>query len=69
MATEFLLSVECDTELFSNIAILVSHIIVDYIPFFKFALSDVTWHLEHECYTEMSRKSEVVRVYYCNQCS
>lgn len=69
MAKELLPSVKCDTELLSNITILVSRIIVEYMPIFNFALSDVvTWHLKHEYYTEMSSKSEVVciiTIYVC----
>lgn len=69
MALELLPSVECDTELLSNIVILVSRIIVEYMPFFKFALSDVvTWHLQHEYYTEMNTKSEVVCIIAIDVC-
>ena len=39
----------------------VSRIVVEHIPFMKAAFSDVVdWHIEHEYYAEMGRKSDVV---------
>ena len=50
-----------DLHLISNVAVLISHILVAYMPFFGFAFSDCAiWHLQHAFYKQMSTKSEVV---------
>ena len=47
-----------------NISILVSRVLIDNLPFFKEAFSDVVmWHIEHKHSDEMCRKSEVVSVF------
>lgn len=64
MALALLPSTENDTNLLSNIATLISRIIVTHIPLFHFAFSDVTnWHIQHRFYSSMSKKSEVVSVH------
>ena len=58
IALELLPSVENDANLFKNIAILISRVLVTHIPLFQFAFSDVTtWHIQHKFYKEMSKKS------------
>jgi len=48
----------------NNFAILVSRILVSNIDFFKVAVDGVVeWHIKHEFYWQMSRKSEVVSVW------
>ena len=50
-----------DDKLVDDLAVLVSRVIVSYMPYFQFGFTDVvTWHIEHEFYKEMSEKSEVV---------
>jgi len=50
LALEILPSIKSDSELISNVAILVSRVISQ---FFSDALGDVvTWHIEHEYYEE-----------------
>ena len=49
-------------EMFSNFGILVSHTLVQYMPFFKEHFSDVVVkHIPHEHQSEMEKVSEVVR--------
>lgn len=70
MALGLVPSTENDTNLFSNIATLVSRIIVTHIPLFQFAFSDVTnWHIQHRFYSNMSKKSEVVSAHMCTNCN
>ena len=58
-------SKKCDNRLIRDLAVLVSQIIVSYMPYFHSAFSDVvTWHIEHDYYKEMSRKSQVVSCLY-----
>ena len=65
IALKLLPSIEDDTSLVKDIAILLSRILVTYIPFFKFTFADVvSWHIEHKFYKEMSKKSEAVRIIY-----
>jgi hypothetical protein len=54
-------SVKDDASLHSNMGILVSRVLADHMPFFKFTFDDVMeWHLKHKHYAEMSSKSVVV---------
>ena len=64
MALEMLPSSVDNAALSKNISILVSRVLVDNLPFFKEAFSDVVmWHIEHKHSDEMCRKSEVVSVF------
>ena len=59
IALALLPSKDDDTSLLSNIAILISRVLITYMPFFAFAFSDaVTWHICHRFYKEMSSTSE-----------
>ena len=65
MALSLLPNVENDLHLISNVAVLISRILVAYMPFFGFAFSDCAiWHLQHAFYKQMSSKSEVVSFFY-----
>lgn len=65
IALELLPSLQSDSLLLDNFAVIVSRVIVDYIPFFNFALSDVvTRHIDHKFYQEMSSESEVVSILF-----
>lgn len=64
MALEMLPSPVDNDALSKNITILVSRVLVENLPFFKSAFSDVVmWHMEHKHSDEMCRKSEVVSVF------
>lgn len=64
MALEMLPSSVDNAALSKNIAILVSRVLVESLPFFKSTFSDVVmWHIEHKHSDEMCRKSEVVSVF------
>ena len=57
-------SVEDDCHLKENFSVLVSRILVQYLPFFNLAFNDIVdWHLKHQYYNEMSQKSEVVSMH------
>ena len=61
MASYLLPDKQLDDVLTYHLAILISRMLITYIPFFSFAFSDIVeWHLEHEYYKQMSIKSEVV---------
>ena len=66
MTLELLPNIDCDAELTSSIAVIVSRVLATYMKFFSFAVGDVvTWHIEHAHYREMSMKSEVVGISIC----
>ena len=68
MALSLLPNVEHDSHLISNVAVLISHILAAYMPFFGFAFSDCTiWHLQHAFYKQMISKYEVVSVFFTRQ--
>ena len=61
-ALALLPSKEDDSTLWMNIAVLVSRVLAEYMPFFKHTFDDVvTWHIKHQHTAEMSSKSLVVR--------
>jgi len=63
IAPTLLPSPEDDAMLCHSFEILVSRVLVRYVPFFSKSFDGpgvVTWHIEHKHYTEMSEKSEVV---------
>lgn len=65
MANVLLPSKEDDAALSKNVATLLSRLLATHIPFFKHTCSDVvTWHIEHEYTTEMSQKSDVIRIIF-----
>ena len=56
-------SIEKHSKLHERLCILVSRILVDNIPVFKFYFEDVMeHHILHEYYEEMKKKSEVVNI-------
>lgn len=59
---KFLLpSQQDDATLRRNISILVSRVLAEHMPFFKYTFEDVVdWHIQHQYYSEMSSKSVVV---------
>ena len=58
---DLLPSEEVHSQLMKNLSVLVSRILVDNMPVFKFYFEDaVQRHLNHEYSSEMSRKSDVV---------
>lgn len=62
MAKDMLPSQLDDDAMSRNAAILLSRLLATHLPYFKSTCSDVvTWHIEHDYYTEMSRRSDVVR--------
>ena len=64
MALEILPSIESDSELINNVAVIVSRVLATHMQFFSITLGDVvTWHIEHEYYEDMKKKSEVVSNY------
>ena len=63
LATSLLPSPEDDVALRKNVATLVSCILFGSIDFFKLTFDDVVeWHIKHEFYEQMSRKSDVVSI-------
>ena len=53
-----------DISLRSNLAVLVSRVLVDHLKYFNVTFQDVTQrHIEHQFYQEMSQKSVVVKLY------
>ena len=64
LATSLLPSPDDDLVIRNNLAILVSRVLVSNVDFFKVAFDSVVeWHIKHQFYEQMSRKSEVVSVY------
>ena len=64
LATSLLPSQDDDAALRKNFATLVSRILFDNIEFFKLTFDGVIeWHIEHDFYEQMSRKSDVVSSY------
>lgn len=62
-AISMLPSIEDDSELKRNMAILVSRVLVSHMKFFNFSFVDaVKWHIEHQFSEEMSEKSVVVSI-------
>ena len=53
-------------QLTSNCAILLSRVLVDYVPLFNSFQNVVTWHIQHEQSMSMRQKSVVVRICVCN---
>ena len=54
-------SLEDEEALRQNFKILISRILCDNVPFFKASFDGVVvWHIRHEYYEEMSKKSETV---------
>ena len=61
VATSLLPSQKDDKALNDNIIILVARVITTHMLFFKTSFSDaIDWHIIHDHYKEMSKKSEVV---------
>ena len=61
IAKAILPSPEDDITLKQNFSIMVSRVLVDHLPFFKFTFQDVVQqHIKHKYYKEMSQLSEVV---------
>ena len=61
MATSILPSIEDDSKLKCNMAVLVSRVLASHMKFFNFSFADaVKWHIEHQFSEEMSQKSVVV---------
>ena len=61
IALQLLPTKGCDESLVNNLAVLVSRVMVLYIPYFEFGFADVlTRHIDHEFHKEMSQKSGVV---------
>ncbi len=66
-ALHLLPSVEDDNDLRANMAVLVSRIIVDNIPFFHHTFDGiVTRHIKHKYYSEMCQTSVVVSMQKCS---
>lgn len=62
VANSILPSQNDDAALKKNIAKLISRVLVENLEFFKFSFEDVIeWHIEHQFYSEMAKKSDVVR--------
>ena len=54
-----------DKAIRENITKLVSRVLVEHLAFFRFSFVDVVeWHIEHQFYGEMSKKSVVVSNYW-----
>ena len=65
LATSLLPSPDDDLLIRRNFSTLVSRVLVSNINFFKLTFDGVVqWHIKHEFYEEMSRKSEVVSIVY-----
>lgn len=65
-ATVLLPSKQDDAALRSNIAVLVSRVLADHMPFFQLTFRDVVeWHIKHRYYSAMSSKSVVVTLLSC----
>ena len=63
LATSLLPSPDDDVALRKNFATLVSRILFGSIDFFMLTFDDVVeWHIKHEFYEQMSRKSDVVSI-------
>ena len=61
LAISLLPSPEDDVALRNNFATLISRILFENMDFFKFTFDGVIkWHIKHEFYDQMSRKSDVV---------
>ena len=68
-AKQLLPSKDDDSCLRNNLTILVSRILVDNMSFFRHTFDGVvTWHIEHQYYSEMSTKSVVVSSTSGNVC-
>lgn len=53
-----------DTALRNEIAILVSRVLTDHMPYFKHTFDGIVdWHIKHKYYSEMSTKSDVVSLH------
>ena len=53
-----------DQRMYTNVAILISRVLVNNMDFFQSTFSDVVcWHIEHKHYKAMSTKSVVVSVF------
>jgi len=64
MALEILPSIESDSELINNVAVIISRVLATHMQFFSITLGGVvTWHIEHEYYEDKKKKSEVVSNY------
>lgn len=65
IATSLLPTPDDDMALRHNLAILVSRILFQNLTFFQLAFDGVIeWHIKHEYYEQMSRKSEIVSILY-----
>ena len=63
IALALLPTAEDDKILRTNIAINVSHVLVKNLVYFKLTYDGVVqWHIQHQFYKEMARKSEVVSI-------
>ena len=61
LALSLLPSPEDDMAMRNHISILISRVLVNHLDFFKVAFDGaVEWHIKHDFYEQMSRKSDVV---------
>ena len=64
MAISILPSIEDDSKVKCNMAVLVSRVLASHMKFFNFSFADaVKWHIEHQFSEEMSQKSVVVSMH------
>lgn len=57
-------SLEDEIALHNNFKTLISRILCEHLPFFKESFDGiVAWHIQHEYYEEMSKKSDIVSSY------
>lgn len=65
LALSLLPSPEDDVAMRNNISILISRVLVNNLDFFNLSFDRVVdWHIKHEFFEEMSKKSDVV----CTNC-
>ena len=63
IALSLLPSADDDDVIRNNISILLSRVLVKSLAFFKMSFDGVVnWHIQHQFYEEMSKKSDVVSI-------